>query len=402
MYNPEQIIRDYVSYMDQAALDPFNTLYDSGNLVAPPSFVNFSFDLIFDRQAETPGRMPDGVLRDFKYFDMVVRNVPAGAAGTSVPDNGVMMVNPKDITVVFSPELTVQGRPTNARVAFTKFTHKMVPTRMVVSLTMIITYFGPLRQSFGLDTNQDIAQYEALIPYTSIYDEEYTQADLEAAQRLWRERGEENYSSGTPSEIPYATTVLNTALSSAVTQGGGAASVNSAVGGDVRQAALVRAFERASTATGYSLSARTGPTTYDCSGLVGVCYQDVGANHLISGKEELVTNVQGMVDYQNSTNWTHMSQVPGAGSAAGLQQNLQSGDLLIKASGHGGSNGNGNHVAFFGGWSNAEKSEGVLVHARGRSRGVGANHSGMSYLTTFNIVGRVNGAASDSTGASFA
>src|SRR4029077_670603 len=33
MYNPEQITRDYVSYLDQGALDPFNTVFQSGNLV---------------------------------------------------------------------------------------------------------------------------------------------------------------------------------------------------------------------------------------------------------------------------------------------------------------------------------------------------------------------------------
>ena len=43
MYNPEKITRDYVSYLDQGALDPFNTVFQSGNLVPPPSFMDFTF-----------------------------------------------------------------------------------------------------------------------------------------------------------------------------------------------------------------------------------------------------------------------------------------------------------------------------------------------------------------------
>lgn len=401
MYNPENIIRDYVSYLDQAALDPFNTLYDSGNLVAPPSFVNFSFDLIFDRQIETPGQMEDGVLRDYKYFDMVVRNVPPGSPSSGVPDNGVMMVNPKDITVVFSSELTVQGRPTNARVAFTKFTHKMVPTRMVVSLTMIITYFGPLRESFGFDTNHDIAEYEALVPYTSIYDDNYTESDLEEAQRIWIEEGQREYASGKPTEIPYATQVLNNAIGSAVTQGGGAAGIGNAVGGDVRLRALSFAKTRVLNSTGYSMPGRMGATTYDCSSLVGRSYQDAGANHLVNGKEETVGTVASIVQYQESTGWTHMSKVP-SGSVAALQQNMQPGDLLIKSKGHSGSNGGGNHIGFFGGFLDEGKTRCEVVHARNSAKGCRIDDFPTSYVAgNYNIIGRVNAAGSLSTGSGF-
>jgi len=56
-----------------------------------------------------------------------------------------MMVNPRDITVVFSPQITVQGRPSNAQVSFQRFTHRMVPTRMQIDLTMRVTYFGPMK-----------------------------------------------------------------------------------------------------------------------------------------------------------------------------------------------------------------------------------------------------------------
>lgn len=150
MYNPETIVRDYVSYLDQAALDPFNTVYGSNNLVAPPSFMNFRFDLFFDRQDEvSQDRNNPGVFADYQFFDMVVRNVipsdPNSTGSTQIPDNGVMMVNPRDITVVFSPQLTVQGRPINAQVVFEKFSHRMTPIRMRIALEMRVVYIGPMR-----------------------------------------------------------------------------------------------------------------------------------------------------------------------------------------------------------------------------------------------------------------
>ena len=106
MYNPEIITRDYVSYLDQTALDPFNTVYQSGNLVAPPAILDFSFDLFFDRQEEATQPDHPGVFVDYQYFDLVVRNVmpsDPNRPGNTLPDNGVMMVNPRDITVVFAP-----------------------------------------------------------------------------------------------------------------------------------------------------------------------------------------------------------------------------------------------------------------------------------------------------------
>ena len=75
MYNPEQITRDYVSYLDQGALDPFNTVFQSGNLVPPPSFMDFTFSLFFDRQEEAQDSRHPGVFVDYEYFDLVVRNV---------------------------------------------------------------------------------------------------------------------------------------------------------------------------------------------------------------------------------------------------------------------------------------------------------------------------------------
>ena len=104
--------------------------------MAPPSVLDFSFELFFDRQEEATQTNHPGVYVDYQFFDMVVRNVvpsDPNQASNTLPDNGVMMVNPRDITVVFSPQFTVQGRPLNARVSFEKFTHRMIPTRMRIA-----------------------------------------------------------------------------------------------------------------------------------------------------------------------------------------------------------------------------------------------------------------------------
>jgi hypothetical protein len=177
MFNPETIKRDYLSYLDQAALDPFNTIYNSGNLIAPPSFINFSFSLVFDRQIQEhdirpESRIPDGVLHDYQYFDIVVRNVPPFTEDSPFRDNGVMMVNPQEIVVFFSRELVVRGRPTNAAVNFIKFSHNMIPTRMEIELTMIISYFG---HEAGLGSGQMEPAppdniYPALVPYDTYFE----------------------------------------------------------------------------------------------------------------------------------------------------------------------------------------------------------------------------------------
>ena len=124
MYNPATIDRQYAAYLDQAAIDPFNTLFQSGNLVAPPSFIEFKFELVFDRQDEATTRGPwsdmadwpnIGALHDYQFFDAVVRNVPPQGIPNVVPDNGVMMVNPEDIVVVFAPTLTSEQKAAYGR-----------------------------------------------------------------------------------------------------------------------------------------------------------------------------------------------------------------------------------------------------------------------------------------------
>lgn len=376
MYNPSQIVRDFVSYLDQAALDPFNTVYDSGNLVAPPSFINFSFNLLFDRQIEA---LSDdrGVLVDYDYFDMVVRNVVPGGRSVGSVDNGVMMVNPDDIVVVFSNELSVQGRPVNARVAFTKFDHRMVPTRMEVSLTMIITYFGPvLGGTYNFDYNQDIKTYEALIPYGKIFSEAFTEDDLVKAQKEYTETQEKRLelSKTTEKEVAFGQSFLNAFGSVSGVQG-----FAGPANGSVAVATLKSAEQRIAAAAGgraaYSQAARLGPNSYDCSGLVSMAYKDNGIQDLLAGGG--ATNCAGMYAYGEKTGWTKMNKVlqitPSSGQQ--LRDMAGSGDVMLRVN-----TSKSNHVVFVNRW---EGDRMVITHASSTAKGCLTESISMSYATQF-------------------
>jgi hypothetical protein len=253
MYNPESIVRQYESYLDQSALDPFNTIYQSGNLVAPPSYMSFSFSLMFDRQQEATDPGHPGVFVDYQFFDLVVRNViPSATPGNgALPDNGVMMINPRDITVVFSPQMTVQGRPLNAQVSFDKFSHRMTPTRMTVQLEMLVVYFGPLQpvgQSFQLLDIQTTAQIASTDP--------------------------------APIDITFTNVVYNILASSEPGVPNVSSTGTPVASSQVATAALQWAQSNdcsANPALTYDGSARLNwPSSVDCSGWVGTSYEKVG------------------------------------------------------------------------------------------------------------------------------
>lgn len=401
MYNPAEITRDYVSYLDQAALDPFNTIYQSGNLVVAPNFINFSFSLVFDRQIDEL-KVPYadlGVLMDYRYFDMVVRNVPPMGGSAAVPDNGIMMANPKDITVVFSKDLTVQGRATNARVQFVKFSHDMVPTRMVVSLTMIITYFGPLKQAYGFDSKQTIAKYEALVPYNQVYSETYTKAELDAAvdaQRA-REKATLEESEAAPKANPYS-----------YGEGEGAAGVaaagvtniglvgNGSVQARTLEAGKIRA-DIANAGIGYTYSSPTnrtgGPSghNYDCSGFVSMCYQDAGASDVLGGRE---IDTRNFYNLHSGEGWKRMGLVvSGTNSADSIKANCQPGDILLR---HGVGN-RPNHMSMVNDVTNNTLSV-MQATSYPKPRGTcGVVPLSDNYLNSYNYLCRPSGTGSAST-----
>lgn len=169
MYNPSTIQRNYIAYLNQSALDPGNALFGSNNMAAAPGILDFSFNLIFDRHLEVAqDASHPGTKVDYDYFDLVVRGVvPDGTGeGNAIPDNGIMMVNPNNITVVFGEDLSVHGRPYNASVSFEKFNHRMVPTRMTINIVMKAFYIGPVRTNNNFSTTQEELNASATIPYS--------------------------------------------------------------------------------------------------------------------------------------------------------------------------------------------------------------------------------------------
>jgi cell wall-associated NlpC family hydrolase len=390
MYNPEQIQRDYVSYLDQAALDPFNTVYESGNLIAPPSFVDFTFSLLFDRQIEEAnGKVPRGVLADYDFFDIVVRNAQPGEANPTVPDNGILMVNPQDITVVFSRELTVQGRPINARVNFMKFSRSMVPTRMMISLTIRISYFGPLRAAFGLDTNQNIPKYEALIPYDKIYNLSLTEADLTAAQQLYeQERASlEEESKAAPRRTPSIRNALATGTGVVAMGATGA----SGIAGKTLEAAVSIVGSGSSGGPPYTYGGwtRTGPPNtwkLDCSGLIYAAYHLAGASQILG----VDSNSRGSTAslYQRARVANSPLKIicdPTTTSVEQLKTLVQKGDLVLNS---GGAGGRSEHVGFFNRWEEGGGDGWYITHQGGTT---GTVKQSIGYLQRFNHILRPMG-----------
>jgi len=343
MYNPATITRDYVSYLNQSALDPFNTVYQSGNLVAPPSILDFSFSLFFDRQEEATQADHPGVFVDYQFFDLVVRNVipsDPNQADNTIPDNGVMMVNPRDITVVFSPQLTVQGRPTNATVQFEKFTHRMTPTRMTINLQMRAVYLGPVKDM--VEYKKELLQAEAAIPYgegpvaslTSFLDNELVNIDAIAniAQSIGGFLG---LGGGGPDVV--ATGAVATAARALGTANDG--------NHQIRLNALQYAY--AHTQQGGPGTTDTDPWTdytganagsnrwnlpagADCSGLVTECYIKTGQGAALGWNSHPSTHEMINIAQRNQAKF---SMIPLASS---LSQ-LLPGDILLRAG----------HVAFY-------------------------------------------------------
>jgi cell wall-associated NlpC family hydrolase len=269
MFNPETIQRDYVAYMEQQALDPFNTIYGSNNLVAPPGILDFQFTLLFDRQTENAnGSMPRGVLEDYDYFDLVVRGVIPDGQSPQLQDNGIMMINPRNITVVFSPQLSVQGRPYRASVNYTKFDHRMTPIRMEITVSMKAYYFGPIKEDFSFASSTDSGTYEATIPYDENITYEATYIDVQQA-----------LTTDDAATLSQGATNARSTLTN----------INNAVGGindDVRLAALAKAKSLGEFKVPYTWGRRNDPPEggFDCSGLVYWAYDKTGAIEAIGGR----------------------------------------------------------------------------------------------------------------------
>jgi hypothetical protein len=318
MYNPEIITREYVSYLEQGALDPFNTVYQSGNLVAPPSILDFSFDLFFDRQEEAMERSHPGVFVDYQFFDLVVRNVvptDPNAASNTLPDNGVMMVNPRNITVIFSPQLTVEGRPLNARVTFEKFTHRMTPTRMRISLTMRAVYMGPVKDMTEYRAEQFAA--ETAVPTGEVFNPPYiwNWEGLQEARDAWAANPAAASASTDPATQNYGT------QQSYANTNNGVARKNAL---DYAKGHIIEGTTRYAS-TGSGLGRNNLPTSAECSGLVCGCYKAVGLAEGMGwgdlpGTHEIIRRLNAS-NYKNAQKFSYDDIYAGK---------LQYGDIIIR------------------------------------------------------------------------
>jgi hypothetical protein len=364
MYNPPAIQREYVNYLDQGALDPFNTIYQSGNLVAPPAILNFNFELFFDRQNEAMNADNAGVFVDQEFFDKVVRGVRDDQVGTNpvgIPDNGLMLIGAQDITVVFSPNLSVTGRPINASISYIKFTHRMIPTRMVIAITMRAVRIGP--------------------PTVTIPD--FQPEALAAAARVSTEEQEEAVVSFTRTDVEWAsvdealnTLILNQQNFSAQASGTGN---GSAVDHAKAQAAKYN--------TQYTKTNRMNLWAQaDCSSLVWAGFAETNQSEQLGWPKWPTGGHLGSVWAPSTyTMWgglrdsTAAQKVWGfSGSAtreAGLKV-MQKGDLIFRVVGDGSVQGE-NHVAFV----EAVSGDSIkLFHAKSTSLGVGSSDYTVSTL----------------------
>lgn len=174
MFNPAEILRSYVSIVDNPAADVTGSLgiASPNEPIAAPAMTQVNFDLFFDRGVEIAciANHP-GVLIDLQTFDTVVRNSSVGtrtgvsskydamtvaAFGSSSPKapdvanvdanedydfatnsaQSLIIDNSILVDVVFSPYLAFEGKIMEASAMFDKFNHRMTPSRMTLSLTM--------------------------------------------------------------------------------------------------------------------------------------------------------------------------------------------------------------------------------------------------------------------------
>lgn len=353
MYNPATIQRDYLAYLDQNAIDPYNSIYGAGNLVAPPGILHFSFDLVFDRQVEAASDPNSrGVLVDYEYFDRVIRAVEpsTSAPSTQPPDNGVFLVNPRDITVVFGPKLQATGRPYTASVTFEKFNHKMVPTRMRVNITMKVYSFNVLAKPLDFLANESEKQYEAAVTYDNRVkvDIEYfepTFTTVDPATGV-------DYAEFDPGKLIEEIGEIGRQFDAAnPSSGGGGAPGSGPSGGQVSKdasynARMIALQEGYRIAKGGQVSYRPGGSSLDgmdSVGFVKYCYTKAGISGLIgTGRTSPLstllgpnqTPVQGvktveqLVSYVRKNPGTVRTWSSGDAGLKFLSKKLQDGDLL--------------------------------------------------------------------------
>lgn len=170
MYNPDQVQRQYLSWNEATTLDQGGQMgVDSDSAPSSvPSLTQISFTLYFDRQIEV-ATIEDhpGVMVDLQAFDVLSGNlvytqtaangdqsatvIPAGMslpANTDATEDRSGQLRPTMsntqtmVTAVFSPSLAVEGVLVGATASFTKFSQRMTPVTMALTITLLVSFVG--------------------------------------------------------------------------------------------------------------------------------------------------------------------------------------------------------------------------------------------------------------------
>lgn len=168
MYNPDQVQRQYLSWDESPTLDAQggNGQESDASPITSPYMTTLSFTLYFDRQMEVANIVDHpGVMVDLQTFDVLSGQMVFGSStdgtttvltpGMAIPANTDMtnniagMLQPKLgnladtlVTAVFSPTLAVEGILSGAQVNFTKFSMRMTPMTMALTITLRVSYVG--------------------------------------------------------------------------------------------------------------------------------------------------------------------------------------------------------------------------------------------------------------------
>ena len=241
MYNPASIERVYMS--SDALMNSINPTSDPSGPdqanVPLVSYTTVTFSLMFDRQEEVIRyKNHPGVLVDLAVFDLLARGGSPGTETTAaLPNNvsyeasssgtGAVTVTQTGgqqtqdsssliidqaipIAAIFSPSIVFYGNIIAADSVFEKFSHRMTPTRMTLTLTMRINAVGPEKQPTAVDGVQaaaaaNSAALEALNPAKDVSSDEQ-KIEMNGAGRASAIAWAENWLPGkaTLAGVPYS------------------------------------------------------------------------------------------------------------------------------------------------------------------------------------------------------
>lgn len=368
MYNPESLNRNYLAY-DSVAPYLNATLNPNGIDQANVPLVSYTyvqFVLFFDREAEVAS-IPDhpGCLLDLAVFDALARGgspgqttitdvdkFDASAGAQPIVDASTLSFDPsKALVAIFSPSIAYRGTISEASARFEKFSHRMVPTRMELSLTLKINYFGPPPK-----------------PVTT----------TAAAQAAAAQAAKGANVAGLDPEKGADTQVQRDAINQAGRSAAMSWGVHWIAGGVVPGGVI------------YNLALRTGnvendsyenvaaphiPTGFDCSSFVARCFGVIGWDGALGITTSADTNAFEAAAAANSNRWTTISigdlrakedqtsqqAQAGLGSAL-LNQQLLPGDCLLRSG-----SGAAGHIAFvyedMGGGPDPKTHQWRILHA---------------------------------------